>query len=263
MNHTATQVQHAADEAMTWLARVFHRTSQHEGTYDSLNLNGDGQGLSFGRLQWAQRPGALGKLLSTMFLADPVGFQRFFGTNFQALLNATSTPGVRPVEGKHLYQEPWITRFKQAGQHPPFQQVQDQFGAQGVYMQYAVQATRILGLPTERTLSMCYDTAVQQGPETSVRIANRVRTSLNGRTATARQVLELYMATAAAPFRRKEEPTKPAKEGFSWRLVGKEWHKFAGSIDLYADIVRRRSAILNDATIADATIPLPAQAAAV
>mgnify|MGYP004146710213 FL=1 len=38
------------------LDRVIARVSKHEGTFDSLNLNRDGAGLSVGILPWSQRP---------------------------------------------------------------------------------------------------------------------------------------------------------------------------------------------------------------
>ena len=44
--------------------RVLARVSKHEGRHDSLNLNYDGAGLSFGIIQWAQKPGSLGVLLA-------------------------------------------------------------------------------------------------------------------------------------------------------------------------------------------------------
>ena len=39
------------------LDRVIARVSRHEGTFDSMNLNGSGAGMEFGILQWSQRPG--------------------------------------------------------------------------------------------------------------------------------------------------------------------------------------------------------------
>ncbi len=49
------------------------------GAFDALQLNGDGEGLSFGILQWAQRPGSLQPLLQACYGADEAKFVEIFG----------------------------------------------------------------------------------------------------------------------------------------------------------------------------------------
>ena len=45
------EAQEALEESVDWVQKVIGRVSQHEGRHDSLNLNADGAGLSFGIIQ--------------------------------------------------------------------------------------------------------------------------------------------------------------------------------------------------------------------
>ena len=58
--------------------------SATEGKTDSLNLNRDGNGLSYGIIQWTQRSGSLYKLLGSMQATDPAEFARVFGAHQRA-----------------------------------------------------------------------------------------------------------------------------------------------------------------------------------
>ena len=110
---------------LDWTQRVIARVSRHEGTYDSLNLNTDGAGLSFGIVQWAQKPGGLGALLHEMWAADPERFATTFGPSSRTLLDSTASGRLDPVGGTVLWQEPWVSRFRAAGNDPVFRAVQD------------------------------------------------------------------------------------------------------------------------------------------
>ena len=49
------------------------------GRFACLNLNTDRQGLSFGVIQWAQRPGRLREILSAFHLREPAAFEEIAG----------------------------------------------------------------------------------------------------------------------------------------------------------------------------------------
>ena len=57
-----------------WIPTLLKKTSQHEGTFWSVQKNLDGNGVSYGILQWTQKSGSLGRLLRAMADADPIAF---------------------------------------------------------------------------------------------------------------------------------------------------------------------------------------------
>lgn len=150
-----------------WKTRVVQATvmTESRGRFDAINANTDGAGLSFGILQWAQKPGGLGTLLAAMNARDPARFRSYMGASSADLLRVTKAGGVTPVDGAYLWQEPWRSRFVQLAADPVFQQVQLEQAAAGPYMAAAVQAAKSIGgTPTERGLAILFDTATQQGP---------------------------------------------------------------------------------------------------
>lgn len=236
-----------------WVDRVVDRVSKHEGRYDSLNLNTDAAGLSFGILQWAQRTGDLGKLLAAMATADSEAFQRIFGPSWQALLDATAKGSLGPVEGALLWRDPWVRRFQAAGQWPVFQAAQRRMARDGQHFQGALQAARVLGVATERALALYYDTAVQQGATAAVQLAEKVAARYGDRLASTPydQILHAYATAAADRVRRATEPAPHKNPNLRWVQVGNEWHLFAGKVDLYNTIKRRRFGLLADADLRD------------
>ncbi len=247
--------------SMDWMDRVITRVSKHEGKHDSLNLNLDGAGLSFGIIQWAQIVGNLGKLLSAMQQADPATFAATFGPHWQQLLAVTNAASrsarLAPVGGQVLWKEPWVSRFRQAGTTPVFIRTQNRVAAQGHHWLGAVQAARILGIATERSLALLYDTSVQQGPDFAQRHAQRIRDAYAGRPSSQLEILTAYASSAPAHFRRTSPPTKPYPSShIEWRKTGDEWHAWAGVFDLYTGIIRRRMSIVNDPHLTDNPVEL-------
>jgi len=106
------------------------------GRFAAANWNTDRAGLSFGLIQWAQRPGRLHELLAAFQLADAGRFVRILGggdsQQAQGLLLHTGSMngGVDRVTGQtrdtryDLIAEPWRSRFLEAGRDPIFQRVQ-------------------------------------------------------------------------------------------------------------------------------------------
>lgn len=240
---------------MTWTDRVIARVTLHEGRHDSLNLNADGAGLSFGILQWAQKPGGLGVLLRAMHDEEPERFLRTFGPHAPELLATTARGSLAPVGGAVLWAEPWVSRFRAAGRDPVFIAVQNRLAAHGEHFRGALDAAAILGVHTERAMALFYDTAVQQGPAFARRLAERVRDEMRERPLAYADVLARYAALAPAGFRRTSPPTAPHPSShIEWRRTGDAWHAWAGRFDLYTGIVRRRTGILNDPDLSDEPI---------
>ncbi|MFY9742735.1 MAG: hypothetical protein WAK21_12080, partial [Candidatus Sulfotelmatobacter sp.] len=159
------------------LARILSVVAQMEGggKFGALNLNRDKAGLSFGLIQWAQKPGRLAEILNAFFSASPAGFVRIFGAGNASLANGLlvhtkqMSGGVDTATGRttdlnfDLVNEPWVGRFRTSALWVPFQQVQvrtaisDFQGSLAMVQQYAPQ------LDTERAVGFALDLANQFG----------------------------------------------------------------------------------------------------
>jgi peptidoglycan hydrolase-like protein with peptidoglycan-binding domain len=159
------------------LAKILSVVAQMEGAgkFSALNLNTDRAGLSFGLIQWAQKPGRLTDILKAFSKASPDDFARIFGAGdadlAAQLVVHTQKPkgGIDPATGLttdpafDLINEPWASRFRQAALFRPFQQVQVQTAlaafshSWNLVQQYAPQ------LNTERAVGFMLDVANQFG----------------------------------------------------------------------------------------------------
>lgn len=94
------------------------------GAFDALQLDGDGAGLSFGILQWAQGPGSLQPLLQAFHSANEPKFIEILGDRDP--LAARDLLAKTRGRGKKLplWQGPWPRRFWLAGRDLEFQRVQ-------------------------------------------------------------------------------------------------------------------------------------------
>jgi peptidoglycan hydrolase-like protein with peptidoglycan-binding domain len=152
-------------------------TMQFEGGgyFCAANLNTDECGLSFGLIQWAQKPGRLGELLLVFHEADEQRFIEIFGdgdrTLAEALLAHAAKPsgGVDPVSGLTtdarfaLEREPWQRRFADAGRDRTFQRAQVEEAVRAFTVSTRkIQATMPL-VSSERGLAFMLDVANQFG----------------------------------------------------------------------------------------------------
>ena len=132
-------------------------------------------GLSYGIVQFTQDSGTLGRLLTLMRDRDPGRFREIFGDDSDALLRVTNATGprssaspggrsarVQPVGGADLWTEPWLSRFRRAADHIPFQAAQNELAAT-LYLEPVLRFAGWLGLDTDRALAMLYDRSVQMG----------------------------------------------------------------------------------------------------
>jgi hypothetical protein len=120
------------------LAKILSVVAQMEGAgkFSALNLNNDRAGLSFGLIQWAQKPGRLAEILSAFFAADSQEFTQILGAGDSKVANGLiahtqqAHGGIDPASGHttdpafDLVQEPWVSRFRQAALSMTLQPVQ-------------------------------------------------------------------------------------------------------------------------------------------
>lgn len=249
-----------------WAVRVVSRVSASEGKTDSLNLNRDGNGLSYGIIQWTQRSGSLYALLASMQATDPAEFARVFGPSAAALVDAARRKSLDPVGGTRLWEEPWVSRFRTAGRHPTFIVVQWALATQGEHFRGAEEVARILNIKTERAMTLFFDRSVHQGPVASKAVAERILAKLTASGAATVRYRDLLEAFASVMANRYRRTTAPASEVYAsgapnvlWKPVGNEWHAIAGPWDLYTTAVGRTRPILDDPAIPD--VPLDASVA--
>src|SRR5262249_14285952 len=104
-----------------------------------------------------QSSGALGHLLKTMEERDSGAFRTIFGPKWGALRDTTmaakEVDRLRAVDGKELWREPWLTRFKKAGGHKALQAAQNETAAR-LLLQPMIPHAKALGLATDRGLVM-------------------------------------------------------------------------------------------------------------
>jgi len=238
----------------TLIKRLVGLVMAHEGDYDSVNRNTDGAGASIGIFQWPQRTGGLGQVLRQYHRANPALFVQIFGPSSKELLQKTAAASMEPVDGAQLWQEPWVSRFARAGRQPVFQAVQDRMASDGPFIKAAFTGATALGFVTERSLAVVLDAAVSQGPEFAMGVAREVRQALAGQTLPMNEALEEYLRRSVDHFHSRAKPSPPRSPHLSWRKVGSEWHKYAGQVNLYLNVTRRRKGFIENELLADVVI---------
>jgi hypothetical protein len=269
-----------------WIPTLLKKTSQHEGTFWSVQKNLDGNGVSYGILQWTQKSGSLGRLLRAMADADPAAFARIFGASWQRVLEVTARRSFDAVDGVVLWAEPWASRFAEAGRWPAFQSVQVRVASTSEYMTGAVRIAELLGVRSERAMVMYYNRTVHQGVAGATGPAERLAAwyaeDPSRRPANPNDVLAQYAWSCAGKFRRTRAPTTrnfTASGNIWWQPVIREtsavapgayavrsvpvsgvWHAATGPAakpwSLYDLIMKRSSDILLDPTLRDADVDL-------
>lgn len=178
-------------KGFTGLLKVVSIVSQMEGAgkFGALNLNIDGAGLSYGIIQWAQRPGRLLELLRAYSAADQALYVEIFGEGDAVLADALlallgrSNGGVDPKKGItidarfDLIKSPWTERFKQATLQLKFQIAQVDAAVQAFGKSYQVILGYSSGIESERGVAFMLDVANQFGDGGLKRIYNKVHRS--------------------------------------------------------------------------------------
>lgn len=272
-----------------WVETLLAKTSAHEGTFGSVQRNKDGQGVSYGIIQWTQRGGGLGVILDAMYRAAPEEFARVFGVAWASLLETTRRASMEPVGGSLLWQGDWPARFAEAGKLEVFRKVQVRVASTGDHMQAAIANAKRLDVATERGMVLCYNRSVHQGVSGSSGPARALVEWWAGdpsrRPVDVNDRLAQYAWSCASKFRRTVAPTgrtlsnghvaaneagtlwwlpvteewSELRQGdYSIRRVAVEgvWHRAGGLGSLYDLIVKRSSNILLDTTIRDNPVDL-------
>lgn len=167
----------ALDFAYSGMTKVLSLVAQMEGAgrFAALNANTDRAGLSFGIIQWAQKPGRLGEILAAFRSESPAKFIDIFGGGDAAqadgLLAHTrlANGGVDKQTGDttdHAYNlvaEPWLGRFKAAAIDRLLQAVQVRTALRAFMTSYAAIHGAAPELVSERSLAFMMDLANQHG----------------------------------------------------------------------------------------------------
>jgi hypothetical protein len=195
--------------AMTYLMTL---TSLWEANarFALLNLNTDKAGLSFGVIQWAQKPGRLNEILSAFQNADAARFSNLFGGDAAAagLLAhvAQAGGGVDPVSGVttdpafDLVADPWKSRFQAAGLDPAFQTVQVNVAtadAQSAFDQMSGHASLIA---SQRGVGFLLDVANQHGVAGALSIYDAVSSGVSTESALLQAMRDESVRRVTAQF---------------------------------------------------------------
>ena len=129
----------------------------------------DGQGISFGVLQWNFGQGSLQPLLKDMMERHPEVISSIFGADFDAFAEALNAEKsdllgfARSVQHPvtHAVFEPWRGFAKTLGRTPQFQKIQTEY-ASGIFRR-AIGMCENFGLWSERAVALMFDIVTQNG----------------------------------------------------------------------------------------------------
>ena len=139
------------------------------GCFAAVTGNFDGQGMSFGALQWNFGQGTLQPLLKEMFTNHRETSSAIFGANLNRLQQAIDGGDESAVvfaasiqdQARKTIAEPWKQMFTTLGLTPEFREIQ----VRGVAAYYgrAINLCKEYGLRTERGRALMFDITVQNG----------------------------------------------------------------------------------------------------
>ena len=137
--------------------------------FAALSGDFDGQGLSFGALQWNLGQGALQPLLLDMDRAHPKLFEELFADRTAELRAVLVTDRdeqlawARSIQDPRRFaiHEPWRGLFKTLGRRDEFQQIQTT--AAGRLHARALTLCRDYAIRSERAVALMFDIVVQNG----------------------------------------------------------------------------------------------------
>lgn len=256
-----------------WRYRVIRSIAAHEGDPASVQRNLDGNGVSFGILQWTQRGGGLAVLLRALHQREPARVEAVFGGpaswgRLQAHVDAKS---LAPLDNALLWNPPWLDRFHAAGRDPVLASLQWIIAAESDYIRAIPAIAGALGVRSERAYALIGNRTVHQGVGgvwQAVRSLRAWWSSGGGAPAAEPERLSAFAWTCAAAFRM--ELYEMAHPRGHWRWVEPEhiltaagtvatrsagaWHAFSGPWDLWELIVQRSAQILADPQWSDGPV---------
>jgi len=185
------------------------------GRFAALNLNTDRAGLSFGLIQWAQKPGRLTEILAAFRNTSTADFSRIFGDGDAEVANGliahTQKPygGIDAASGQtadpafDLIEQPWVTRFRNGALFLPFQFTQVSVALSAFNSFYSRLRSFAPNITSERGVAFMIDLANQYGPNGAQAIYKAVERP--GLTEP-----QLLAAIVDESVRRIQDPYKPA-----------------------------------------------------
>jgi hypothetical protein len=137
--------------------------------FAGLSGNFDGQGISFGVLQWNLGQETLQPLLKVAYSRHKCLMEDIFQGQLKQLVSILDAPGYKGVEFagtiqhsiKHFILEPWRGMFKALGRSLEFQQIEVEY-AQDIF-QKALKMCKDYLLWSERSVALMFDICVQNG----------------------------------------------------------------------------------------------------
>src|SRR5438128_2287549 len=151
------------------LTGAFETNRPFPDCFAGLSGDFDGQGLSFGVLQWNLGQGSLQPLLAEIDRTQPALTGRIFDTHyaeFQSMLGLDRDDQLlwaRSIQDRATFRlvEPWAGMFKTLGRAPEFQSIETKY-AQQLY-QDATVLCGLYGVSSERAVALMFDIKVQNG----------------------------------------------------------------------------------------------------
>lgn len=160
---------HSVEYKCLALSGSFETGAAIPDCFAGLSGDFDGQGMSFGVLQWNFGQGSLQPLFNEMIANHPDAARKIFQSNydvFVAALNYTKDEQmsfVRSIQHpvKRSINEPWRGMFKALGRTKEFQDIELKY-ANGLYTA-ALNLCNEYGLWSERAAALMFDVKVQNG----------------------------------------------------------------------------------------------------
>ena len=164
------------DFPFTGMLRVMSITTEFEGggRFTAQNRNTDRAGLSYGLIQWAQRPRRLHDIVSAFQTEEPQLFVSIFGDGdanlAQRLVEHTNksnggvnTNGTTTNPAFNLITNPWTERFNRAALTPALQKVQVRTALAAFNKSFEFLQGFASGITSERDVAFMLDLANQHG----------------------------------------------------------------------------------------------------
>ena len=179
---------------LTGMLRVLTLTAMMEGVgkFAAVNPNTDKAGMSFGLIQWAQKPGRLKDILMAFEKAAHDDFVSIFAPADAALAQrlllhvAKPSGGVDPNTGIttdpafNLVASPWVERFRQSALHPLFQRVQVTLANEAFLASFQKMQQYAPLIRSQRGVAFMLDVANQFGDGSVVKPAGKPDRGLAG-----------------------------------------------------------------------------------
>jgi len=175
------------DFPFTGMLRVMSITTEFEGggRFAAQNRNTDRAGLSYGLIQWAQKPRRLHEIVAAFQTDEPQLFTTVFGDGdanlAQRLVAHTNKAnggvtagGVTTDPAFNLVADPWTSRFRRAAMTPALQRVQVRTALSDFTNSFQILQGFAPQINSERGVAFMLDVANQHGDAGARSIFNTV-----------------------------------------------------------------------------------------